>query len=143
HPHFTSILGRPIVMQLICARNVVKCDRFSESDPYVIASVRTGDKANSPLMPNSVEYRWPTVDDEANPGWYTTVWLAKQATEGSFLHVKLFDDDTTSDELLGSMIVPVEKLVINKVITFHIPYEKDNRLQHVDVMFREYPPSTR
>jgi broad specificity phosphatase PhoE len=151
----SPLVGKPVFCELLAARNVIKADVVSESDPYVKISLRQtvksggccggGDEAiEGPLVPNSIEYKWPTIDDEPNPQWNTTVWLAQNAAPGTTLHVKLFDEDATADELLGSARIPVEKLQLDTVITVPLPFTGDKKkIQEVDIRFRAAPTKTK
>ncbi len=141
----TLLTNQPVLLQLIRARNVVKADVFSESDPYCVCSIRSGGQPVDGLVPESIEHRWPTIDDEPNPYWGTTVWLAKSAPPGSCFHLRLYDYDATGkDDLLGIAVIHVESLVVGKVITLKLPYISDaKKIQEVDILFREFPKETK
>ncbi|XP_075431363.1 multiple C2 and transmembrane domain-containing protein 2 isoform X2 [Ascaphus truei] len=97
-----SLLSYLLTIHLKEGRNLVIRDRSGTSDPYV--KFKLGKKT---LYKSKVIYK------NLNPVWDETLVLPIQSLDQK-LHIKVYDRDLTTDDFMGSAVLVLQDLELNK-----------------------------
>ncbi|XP_026528826.1 multiple C2 and transmembrane domain-containing protein 2 [Notechis scutatus] len=106
-----------LMIHLKEGRNLVIRDRCGTSDPYVKF------KLNGKTL-----YKSKVVHKNLNPVWDETVVLPIQSL-GQKLWVKVYDRDLTSSDFMGSAVLMLHKLELNRTIEKILNLEDPNSLE--------------
>ncbi|XP_026565213.1 multiple C2 and transmembrane domain-containing protein 2 [Pseudonaja textilis] len=106
-----------LMIHLKEGRNLVIRDRCGTSDPYVKF------KLNGKTL-----YKSKVVYKNLNPVWDETVVLPIQSLEQK-LWVKVYDRDLTSSDFMGSAVLMLDKLELNRTIEKILNLEDPNSLE--------------
>ncbi|XP_044300996.1 multiple C2 and transmembrane domain-containing protein 2 isoform X2 [Varanus komodoensis] len=106
-----------LMIHLKEGRNLVIRDRCGTSDPYVKF------KLNGKTL-----YKSKVISKNLNPIWDETVVLPIQAIDQK-LRVKVYDRDLTSSDFMGSAVVSLGELELNRTVEKILKLEDPNSLE--------------
>ncbi|XP_037309460.2 multiple C2 and transmembrane domain-containing protein 2-like isoform X1 [Pungitius pungitius] len=98
-------------------RNLVIRDRCGTSDPYVKFK-----------LDGKTFYKSKVVYKDLNPAWNETFTLPVKDLNQN-LYIKVYDRDLTTDDFMGSAVVRLHDLVIDKLNEMALPLDDPNSLE--------------
>ncbi|KAM8894633.1 multiple C2 and transmembrane domain-containing protein 2 isoform 2-T3 [Spinachia spinachia] len=98
-------------------RNLVIRDRCGTSDPYVKFK-----------LDGKTFYKSKVVYKDLNPAWNETFTLPVKGLNQN-LYIKVYDRDLTTDDFMGSAVVRLHDLVIDKLNEMALPLDDPNSLE--------------